>query len=189
MPRVETIKKARKDYPNDEIKKGDTYYKWSFNFGPTFKSLVYPTRSQLTRSDFLGQLYDMEDGLSTRFEGLDNESDIEAARDDLVGDIQNLLDETQERLEGMPEQLRETSQSGETLQERVDGLEGWVSDLESIDTSVDEDFDSEEVDEEDFDEGEDPKEAKQRIMDERSQGKEDRIQEIIDEILETSANL
>ena len=185
MLKVETIKKARKDYPNEGIKKGDTYYKWSFNFGPTFKSLVYPTRNQLTRSDFLGQFYDLEDGTAARFEGLDNGDDIESAKDELVSDIQNLLDETQEKLENMPEQLRESSDAGNTLQERIDGLEGWISDLEGVDVSIDEELESEEVDAE-LAESE---EGKEEILNERRQEKEERIQEIINEILEMGANL
>jgi len=149
MPRVTHIKKARKDYPSFGIQKGDSYYMWSFNFGPTYKSKTYPKRSQLTRSDFLSQLYDLEDGISSRFSGFQDDgetpnsdlsSSIQDGIDSLVSDIQNLLDETQERLDSMPEQLQETSDAGATLQERIEGLEGWISELESVDTDIDEEL-------------------------------------------------
>ena len=163
MPRVTHVKKARKDYPSFGIKKGDSYYGWSFNFGPTMKSLTPPTRSQLTLSDFLSQLYDLEDGISNRFSDLDDTDEIQSAIDDLISDIQNLLDETQERLDSMPEQLQETSSAGETLQERIDNLENWISELESVDTDIDEEF--------------------------KDEDKEGRITEIIDEIDQTSSGL
>jgi len=43
-----TQQRARKDYPAQGIKKGDSYWKWSFRFGGTFKSLTKPQPSQLT---------------------------------------------------------------------------------------------------------------------------------------------
>jgi len=132
MPKVNTVKKARKDYPDFGIKKGDTYYYWSFNFGPTVKSKTYPKRSQLTRSDFLAQLWDLEDGLPERFHNLDNVSDIESELETLKDEIQNLLDGTQEKYDNMPEQLQESSDAGQTLQERIDALENWISDLDGI---------------------------------------------------------
>lgn len=144
MPKVITIKSARKDYPESNIKKGDTYYKWKFNFGPEHKSKTYPRRSQLTQSDFLGQLYDLQDDMDKRFSGLLTEEEIQSELDTLKDDIQNLLDEVQERFDGMPDQLRENSSSGEILQERIDALDGWIADLDSVDVSFDEDLTEEE---------------------------------------------
>ena len=33
MPRVHFVKKARKDVPNSDIKKGEGYFWWKFNYG------------------------------------------------------------------------------------------------------------------------------------------------------------
>jgi len=163
MPKVITVKSARKDYPESGIKKGDAYYKWKFNFGPEYKSKTYPRRSQLTRSDFLGQLYELQDGIEDRFKGMADEADIQNELDMLIDEIQTLSNEQQERLDGMPEHLQSTSSSGEILQERIDSLESWLSDLGGIDTYIDEEL-SEEV-------------------------KEERIQEIISEITSTDCGL
>ena len=38
MPKLNYVKKARKDYPESEIQKGDSYYWWQFNYGPKNKS-------------------------------------------------------------------------------------------------------------------------------------------------------
>jgi len=59
MPRVQRVK-ARKDYPNDGIKKGDTYFKWSIRTGRrgiTYRNLKRPRASQLTGSDKKSRLY------------------------------------------------------------------------------------------------------------------------------------
>ncbi len=49
MPRVKK-QIAAKDYPDQGIQKGDTYFKWSFRYGGTVKSKTYPRPSQLTQS-------------------------------------------------------------------------------------------------------------------------------------------
>lgn len=149
---------ARKDYPQDGIKKGDTYWKWQFNFSKTVhRSLKPPTRSQLTQSSFLSQLYDLEDNMD-----FDRE-DLEGSVQNFVSDIENLKDECQSSLDNMPEHLQESSDSGMLLQERIDGLDQWISDLEGVDLDVDEELSDEE--------------------------KENRIDEVIEELQACSSGL
>jgi hypothetical protein len=137
MPRVNFVKKARKDNP--AVKAGESYYWWKFRFGGKQYSKMPPARAQLTQSEFLSTLYDLEDGLSDRFAHAASSDELETARDDLVSEIQELLDETKSRLENMPEHLQDTSDSGMMLQERIDGLQSWIDDLESVDLELDED--------------------------------------------------
>jgi hypothetical protein len=137
MPRVHKVEKARKNYGDSGIKKGDTYYWWKFNYGPKIRSKKYPSRSQLTRSDFLGTYYDIVDGFSP---------DIESIEDDvacLIDSLDDLRDDQQERLDAMPEHLQDTSSSGEMLQERIDGLEGWIDSLQNIDFELEENISEE----------------------------------------------
>lgn len=162
MTRAHFVKKARKDYPEDEIKKGDSYWYWSFAFGPKYKSKTKPTRSQLTRSEFLSTLWAIEDDLDERFKEMSSSEDIENAIEELKSEIEQLRDETQGKLDNMPEQLQ-YADSGQLLQERIEGLDSWISDLDSVDTNVDEDL--------------------------KGDDKTDRIQEIIDEITSTSSGL
>ena len=126
MPQVHLVKKARKD--NSVVKKGESYYWWKFNFGSKMYSKTKPRRSQLTQSDFLGQIYDIEQRLSE----MTVEEDLETSRDEIVDDLRNLQDEVQEKLDNMPEQLQDSSSSGMMLQERVDELDSMLSDLENI---------------------------------------------------------
>lgn len=136
MARAIFVKKARKD--NSVVKKGESYYWWKFRFGGKHYSKERPRRSQLTQSGFLSQMYDIEDGIGEQnFTEMDSDA-IQSTIDEFVSDIQCLLDECQESFDNMPEQLQESSSSGETLQMRIDGLEQAISDLENIDTDFEE---------------------------------------------------
>jgi len=144
MPRVHFVKKAQKDYPAWGIKKGDSYYWWKFRHGGMRRSKTRPTRQELTQSPFLTQVYDIEDCLMS-FTIHVGEKSIEEIREELeefiegiVSDINDLQSECEESLDNMPEQLQESSASGQILQERIEMLEDWVSNLESIDIDIDE---------------------------------------------------
>lgn len=136
MARVHFVKRARKDYPEDGIKKGESYYWWQFAYSKKQISKTPPSRSQLTRSEFLQTIYEIEDRIA-QYSPTD-QADLENFRDELVSDLQSLLDETQDKYDNMPEQLRESSDSGNTLQERIDSLEDAISTLESMEVSYEE---------------------------------------------------
>ncbi len=169
MARSHFVKKARKNYPEDKIKKGESYYWWKFNFSKYIhRSKTAPRRSQLTQSSFLSQLYDIEDSISDMsVENYSCGDDIRSDLDNVISEIQSLLDECQGNLDNMPEHLQESSSSGETLRERIDALEGWISELESIDCDFEIDENAEDKDAE----------------------KESAIQSVLDEIQGTSAGL
>jgi septal ring factor EnvC (AmiA/AmiB activator) len=169
MARVYTVKKARKDYPEFGIKKEDAYYWWKFNFGPVVKSKTYPKRSQLTRSGFYANLFDLEDDIS-RFMASDPD-ECQVGIDEFVERVQELIDQCQESLDNMPEQLQDGSESGQLLQERISELESWQADIENINTDIDES----EIENE---EGEDNKEAK----------RQDLVDEIVAEINDMAGN-
>ena len=96
MPRVYT-QKARKDYPKEGIKKGDTYYKWSIKTGPAsgidYRSLKPPKPSQLTGSAFMQEYYSIQEDM----EGISAETaeDLKSQVEEFIGRIENLRDETQ----------------------------------------------------------------------------------------------
>lgn len=143
MPRVTSVKRARKGFTAGDgvkVKKGDPYYWWKFRFGGKHTSTTYPKRSQLTRSGFLSQLYGIQDSLGAIEAGDGMESEV----GDITTEIGDLRDECQGSLDNMPEHLQESSSSGELLQERVDAMDEWISELEGIDYSVDEELDEDE---------------------------------------------
>ena len=142
MPRVYYVKRARKK--NQVADVGEPYYWWKFAFGPKMFSKTPPKRSQLTRSEFLSNLYDLQDGLANRFTDLDTiEDDIQ----ELIDELNDMQDQCQDSLDNMPEHLQETSEAGQTLQERIDNIDYWVNDLEQIDKDVDPDLSEEQREE------------------------------------------
>lgn len=121
--------------PRDEsdeviIQKGQTYYMWSFPFGGTYKQLTPPRRSQLTRSEFLGQMYDLEDSVMEFT--CNTLEELETQVEEWKSELESIRDEQEEKRDNMPESLQE-SFSGELLQERYDALEDLINELDCID--------------------------------------------------------
>ena len=115
---------------NDSLlcEKGKEYYVWKFRFGGEHVSMSYPSRSQLTQSGFLSQMYDLIDSevSGLEFDGIA----------DQIGEIQtkleDLRDECQESLDNMPEALQEGSESGQLLTARIESLDDSINNLESL---------------------------------------------------------
>lgn len=119
-------RKANKDYPQNGIKKGDTYWyvKIKQQRGGIVKRSLTPfKRSQLTTSDFLGQLYDWEDQKSAL-------SDMEGAQE-LADTIRSLGEEQQEKFDNMPEGLQQ-GDTGQMIEARSQGCEAAASEIEEI---------------------------------------------------------
>lgn len=144
MPRVNTVKKARKS-PGTcgkcgcKIEVGQPYKHWSFRItsGKSYisskrircmKTECAPKPSDLTQSEFWGAVNDLKD---EGFPG-DSFSDLQSARDDIAGRLNELADEQQGKLDGMPEGLQQGS-TGELIQERISALQDAASELESVD--------------------------------------------------------
>lgn len=123
MARAHFVKKARKDNP--AVLKGESYYWWKFRYGPKHYSKTRPTASQLTNSPFLSTLYALQDAIAV----LEDPEELES----ILDEISELRDECEGSLDNMPDHLRDTSDSGVILQERIDALDGWHQELEIID--------------------------------------------------------
>jgi hypothetical protein len=133
MARATFVKKARKDYPEHDIKKGESYWWWKFRFGSKNYSKTKPRPSQLTQSEFLGTIYDIHDTL----QGMTIEDISEDCLQEVIDELTQLGEETDERLNNMPDQLQDAP-TGELLQSRVDEVDSMVSELEGVDLSIDE---------------------------------------------------
>jgi hypothetical protein len=124
MPRV-VERKARKDYPNSGIKKGDKYFYWKIKTGPASgyacRSLTRPTPSQLN-TGFAGQVGELENSLQAA-------DDVDGIRS-VLEEIRELGEECQGKLENMPEGLQQ-GDTGQLLEERAGQCEEWASTIES----------------------------------------------------------
>jgi hypothetical protein len=130
MTRVHFVKKARKDYPDHDIKRGDSYYWWQFRFGGKNYSKISPKPSQLTQSDFLSQVY----GFQEQLDDLTKENDVATLYEEvqsIAGDIRTLGEEQSDKLSNMPDSLQGGT-IGELLQSRADACEDWASELEGV---------------------------------------------------------
>lgn len=143
MTRLNYVKKARKDYPNQGIARGDAYYWWKFRYGGIQRSKEKPPRSRLTQSDYLGRVYDMQDQTWVEYNA--TAADVESGIESLRNELEDLLSDTQARLDNMPDNLRDSSESGTLLQERIETIEDAMSELDTIDLYELEEFDGEEV--------------------------------------------
>lgn len=152
MPKVHFVKKARK--PNRLITQADidranageegaaSYYWWQFAYSPKSMSKTYPKSSQLTRSEYLGQAYEIEEEIGDY--SCDTMEELQGFVEEKIGQILTLGEEQQEKLYNMPDQLQD-SDSGQLLQSRADACESICSELESIDFDIEEcEFDEDE---------------------------------------------
>lgn len=117
MARVYT-QKARKDYPNEGIQKGEVYYQWQLYHGPVRRSKTPPKRSQLTGSGYLSTLYDLFD------QEINEPSDLESIADEL----ESLGQEQRDRFDNMPEGLQQ-GDTGQMLEQRADACEEAASNI------------------------------------------------------------
>lgn len=136
MPRVHFVKKARKDIDGSDIKKGESYYWWKFRYGGKHVSRTPPKASQLTQSDYLAQIYDIEDEIAS----LSASEDLKDTAEDLASRFRDLASECEDKLNNMPESLQQGS-TGELLQERADACNSAADEFEAIDFEYDPDID------------------------------------------------
>lgn len=118
--------KAAKDYPQFGIKKGDMHYTWEIFNGRTsrrYRQIAPPRRSQLTGSEFLAAVYDIEDELAA----LSSLDDLE----DLIDRLEALANETQEKFDNMPSGLQQ-GDTGQQLEARANGCTEAKDELDSI---------------------------------------------------------
>lgn len=137
--RVHHVKKARKAYKQEGIKKGEPYFWWKFRFAKhPIRRKTEPRPSQLTQSDFWSTLLSASEGFSDELQAAAAFSDIESARDTFKGELETLRDSQQEKLDNMPEPLQQ-GDTGQLLQERYDGLEELINELDAVDIPDDDD--------------------------------------------------
>lgn len=162
MPRVHHIK-ARKDYPDIGVKKGEMYYKWKIKTGPvsgvTRRSKEAPKPSQLTASEYASTTAEF----CERDFSFEDSDDAEAQITELAEEIRAFGEEQQSKKDNMPEGLQE-GDTGQLLEARAEACENVASELEGVDTSWDEPEQDEDESKKDFETR--LEEEKQQRMDE-----------------------
>jgi hypothetical protein len=138
MPRVHK-RVAAKDYPEQDIRKGEEYYTWKIKLargGRVYRQKTPPKRSQLTNSTFLSTLYDIEDQLENFTTG--RGQDLKAHLEDIAGQIRDMGQEAQNSFDNMPEGLQQ-GDTGQLLEKRAQNAEEWANELEALDVPDEDD--------------------------------------------------
>lgn len=170
----QTLTKLDRSQPEDEndeilINVGESYYTWCFYGRQPQYSKERPKPSQLTQNWFKQELYSIQEKIED-FEPEEIE-DVATFIDEIRNDAESLRDECQEHLDNMPEQLQD-SDSGQTLQERIDNLDSVIVDIDNFDSE----FESEIEKEDD----ETDEEFLERQSEEKQQWLDDKMSEIND---------
>lgn len=165
----QTLTKLDRSQPEDDndeilINVGESYYTWCFYGGQPQYSKERPKPSQLTQNWFKQELYSIQEKIE-EFEPEDVE-DVATFVDDIRSDAESLRDECQEHLDNMPEQLQD-SDSGQTLQERIDNLDSVIGDIDNFDSEFESEIEKED-DESDEEFLERQSEEKQQWLDDKT---------------------
>lgn len=174
MPKVHT-QKAAKDYPKHGIKKGDTYYSWSFRYGGTYKSLTRPKPSQLTQSK-LSSVYAAIEDMEENVAAATSIDDISEALNTCAESVGEVAQEYRDGVENM------ISQEGAIAQESIekaDNLDEFKQELEDAATEVDNLSASDYVDRDGREQA-----IRDTVADEMNGASEDDIEARVDELLE-----
>lgn len=165
--------KARKDYPESGIKKGEEYYHWKFRFGGIHRSKTPPKPSQLTQSEFLSTLYDLQERLGNL--QADNAEDLKTDVEEIASELRDLGQDCQGKLDNMPDGLQQ-GETGQLLEQRADSCENAADELEGID------FEWSEVDTLAEIKDEEPDIEEDDLKEELERRKQDRLEEILQEV-------
>lgn len=132
MGKVVSIKKARKERKCSKcgrvIEVGQPYKKGVINFHPDIiRCVKCGLKSyEVTTSEYCKEVGAICEDWCELY-GID-----ESTVDSIVENLRDLMSQCEDSLENMPENLRESSSTGETLQSRIDNLGEVIDELEQI---------------------------------------------------------
>lgn len=138
MAKVTFVKSARKDVPEANIKRGDSYYWWKFRYGAKQRSKTPPKQSQLTNSSFMSTVLSIQERMAEY--SPNDADDFEAFRSEILSDIESLKEECESSLDNLPEALKDVS-TGELLQERITALDEWYNEISGCEVEEEDDED------------------------------------------------
>jgi hypothetical protein len=139
MPKVNT-QRAGKDYPDEGIKKGDTYYSWQFYTGPVHRSATYPKPSQLTGSEKKAAALRAYEDLQAAVAAATTPEDVKSALEQASADAQDAIDMYEESISNLEEafpggcpNLDTANDERDAVQEFLDACDSAASDVEGLD--------------------------------------------------------
>jgi dsDNA-specific endonuclease/ATPase MutS2 len=145
MPRINHVKKARKDQGTcgrcgKPIKAGDSYRWIKFRHGGKRKRCSDPAcrfrQSDLTQSDKLSRVYEAQETAEENINALDTsdesfEDDLRNVLEEAANEIREVAGEYEEAAENIREHFSESSTADE-CEEKAGELESWADELEGF---------------------------------------------------------
>lgn len=128
MTKVNFVKAAAKDYPQDGISKGESYYWWQHYRQSRRLSKTKPKPSEVASSEYERTLLALVENLNES----DGSSWGEDDRDDLVSQLEDLRDAEQGKFDNMPEGFQQ-GDVGMQIEEHISTLDDWIGELQNID--------------------------------------------------------
>ncbi len=135
MPKVFTAK-AAKDYPEHDIKKGDTYYHWSFFRGPKIMSKTRPRPSQLTGSSKLSTILAVQEELEDNLNNATCPDDVRDALQGAIDGAESSIDEYNDAISNLEDGFPNGCPQIDETEMARDSIEAWKDELESAQAEV-----------------------------------------------------
>lgn len=149
MARATFVKSARKDNPDHGIKKGDSYWWWSFRTAYSSSkhySKTRPRPSQLTQSEYTSTFLGIQEGVEDAANDIGDIEDLKSSLEDAKSSMEDLQSECEDKLSNLESAFPGGSPTIDLIQERVDNcqstidsIESAVSELENLEDSDEED--------------------------------------------------
>jgi len=141
MPKI-VSSVARKDYPAEGIRKGQTYYSWKPYRGATQRSATYPRPSQLTNSKMKG-VYEAMESMTDAVSQATSPEDIASLAGECATACRAIADEYRDSASnfGVAGTNAEWEAKADSIDSYCDDLEAAAAEVEalSIDDYIDED--------------------------------------------------
>lgn len=128
--RVHTAK-AAKDYPDHDIKKGDTYYWWTPYRAGKRMSKTMPRQSQLTGSESLSACYAAGETITMDIVAGDDLEALADALDNAKDELDSAKEMCDDAYNNLPDNFQQADQ-GQALETRRNACEEWISALDDI---------------------------------------------------------
>lgn len=132
MAKVQIINKSRKEFKcckcGNIIPKGSKYYRGEINFGPT---IIRCSDCGLQSWEVTTSDYQLSVGAIV-YKWDENYSADQSGIEEIVSELETIKEDLEGRLENMPEALQDAD-TGMLLQNRIEGLENAIDDLNDID--------------------------------------------------------
>lgn len=138
MAKIHYVKKCRVDNP--AVKRGEGFYWWKLPFGEKQYSKTYPSRSQLTDSDYLGCVFDLQDSIKG-YTWIEQEADFSDMMDEIIDQVTDIRDQCQLSYDNMAPMLH-SAPNGLLLMARIDACDTALGEVSEMD------FDSAKFDDE-----------------------------------------